>query len=102
MPTPRKYKTDAERYAAYRQRKKEARNRELQAKGLPPLPGIPTIPGTRRWRALKWRAINRTALRRGSKVTVERRYRIGSKNSKPYSMTSTNWTTNRKRGELQN
>jgi len=52
MPTPRKYNTDAERYAAYRQRKKDARLKELQAKGLPPLPAIPTIPGTRRWSAL--------------------------------------------------
>ena len=52
MPTPRKYNTDAERYAAYRQRKKEARISELQVKGLPALPAVPTMPGTRRWLGL--------------------------------------------------
>jgi hypothetical protein len=57
MPTPRKYATDAQRYAAYRQRKKEARLTEQQAKGLPLLPAIPTMPGTKRWRAIEDLAI---------------------------------------------
>lgn len=53
MPTPRKYQTDAERQAAYRQRQAEARHVEQQAKGLPLLPAVPTIPGTARWKALR-------------------------------------------------
>jgi hypothetical protein len=52
MPTPRKYNTAAGRYAAYRQRKRGAMITELQERGLPTLPEVPTIPGTLRWLAL--------------------------------------------------
>jgi hypothetical protein len=52
MPQPRKYASDAERKAAYRGRQAEARRVELQAKGLPPVPAISTMPGTARWKAL--------------------------------------------------
>jgi len=52
MPTPRKYQTDAERQAAYRQRQAQARRAEQQEKGLPPLPSVPTMPGEKRWQAM--------------------------------------------------
>jgi hypothetical protein len=42
----------AERQRAYRERQKQARTVELEAKGLPSLPKIATLPGTTRWRAL--------------------------------------------------
>jgi hypothetical protein len=53
MPTPRKYANDAEKHKAYRERQKAARLQELQAKGLPPLPLIATMPGAARWTALQ-------------------------------------------------
>jgi hypothetical protein len=49
MPAPRRYATAALRQAAYQKRKDAARENELRAKGLPPMPLIPTMPGTRRW-----------------------------------------------------
>jgi hypothetical protein len=49
MPAPRRYATAALRQAAYQKRKNAAREDELRAKGLPPMPLIPTMPGTRRW-----------------------------------------------------
>lgn len=52
MPTPRQYGTNADRQKAYRERQREARATELQQKGLPPTPAIPTMPGTARWNAL--------------------------------------------------
>lgn len=52
MPTPRRYASQAERQAAYRRRTAESKARELEAKGLPPLPTIATIPGHPRWQAL--------------------------------------------------
>ena len=52
MPTPRRYANPAERQAAYRQRREAARRQALAAKGMPPLPAIPTMPGTRRWAAM--------------------------------------------------
>jgi len=44
------YASHAHRQAAYRRRCQEARNRQLADKGLPPLPALPAIPGTARWR----------------------------------------------------
>src|ERR1700734_3576913 len=61
MPTPRRFKDDSERQAAYRQRQAEARRQELQRKGLPPTPAIPTMPGTARWNALLALAAEATA-----------------------------------------
>jgi hypothetical protein len=52
MPTPRRYASQAERQAAYRQRQAEARSKEHAAKGLPPLPAVASIPGHARWQAL--------------------------------------------------
>ena len=49
MPTPRKHDSNAHRQAAYRKRQEAARKAQQQQQGLPPLPSIPTIPGTRRW-----------------------------------------------------
>ena len=52
MPTPRQYKSAAERQAAYQKRKDAARDEELRGKGLPSLPLISTMPGTRRWKGM--------------------------------------------------
>lgn len=52
MPTPRRYQTDAQRQSAYRERQSAARRAEQQAKGLPPLPTIPTMPGEKRWQGM--------------------------------------------------
>lgn len=56
MPTPRKNAdrtmSNAERQAEWRRRQKEARLQELEAKGLPRLPAIATMPGTQRWAGL--------------------------------------------------
>jgi len=49
MPQYRKYKSDAERQAAYRKRQARERRRELADKGLPPLPKIASMPGAARW-----------------------------------------------------
>lgn len=49
MPTPKKHKSNAQRQAAYRKRQELARHAERQQEGLPPLPVISTMPGTRRW-----------------------------------------------------
>ena len=49
MPTPKKHKSNAQRQAAYRKRLELARQMECQRGGLPPLPVISTMPGTRRW-----------------------------------------------------
>ena len=49
MPTPKKHNSNAQRQAAYRKRQELARQIERQQKGLPPLPAIPAMPGTRRW-----------------------------------------------------
>jgi hypothetical protein len=57
MPTPRQYANDAQRQAAYRKRIADARKQELQAKGLPALPAIPTMPGVRRWAAMHQQAL---------------------------------------------
>ena len=49
MPQPRTHTSHAQRQAAYRKRQEQRRVEELHAKGLPPLPAIPTIPGHARW-----------------------------------------------------
>ncbi len=51
MPQPRKYASPAQRQAAYRHRREQARQQQMAARGLPPLPGIPTMPGQARWSA---------------------------------------------------
>jgi hypothetical protein len=58
MPTPKRYAGHAQRQAAYRRRVADARRQELQRKGMPPLPAIPTMPGARRWEALNQQALS--------------------------------------------
>lgn len=50
MPQPAKYRSNADRQAAYRRRLHQNRDALQAAKGLPPLPAIATIPGWSRWR----------------------------------------------------
>lgn len=50
MPQKKLYASQAQRQAAYHRRLEEARQRQLQEKGLPALPVLPTIPGMPRWR----------------------------------------------------
>jgi hypothetical protein len=57
MPQYRRYKSNAERQAAYRNRQAMERRRELADKGLPPLPRISTMPGTARWNAAVERCV---------------------------------------------
>lgn len=45
----RKHATPAQRQAAYRKRCEAARNQQLNARGLPALPTIATLPGQARW-----------------------------------------------------
>ena len=52
MPQPRKYATRADQQAAYRNRRVVADQERLAAKGLPPLPAIPSMPGNARWSAM--------------------------------------------------
>lgn len=42
----------AARQQRFRRRQADARRAEQQAKGLPPLPAIPTMPGNARWSAM--------------------------------------------------
>lgn len=42
----------AVRQQRFRRRQADARRAEQQAKGLPPLPAIPTMPGNARWSAM--------------------------------------------------
>jgi hypothetical protein len=51
MPQPRKYASAAERQAAFRDRRAAAWTTQMQAKGLPGLPAVATIPGTTRWQS---------------------------------------------------
>ncbi|MGH2390005.1 MAG: hypothetical protein ACRDIE_17550 [Chloroflexota bacterium] len=44
MPQPRRHADPAAKQRAYRARQAQARTQELQAKGLPPAPPLPTIP----------------------------------------------------------
>src|SRR5262245_53322372 len=57
MPTPRRYASHAQRQAAYRRRAAQARDQELAAKGMPSLPRVPNLPGTRRWAAMTEQAL---------------------------------------------
>ncbi len=52
MPQPRKYETRAQQQSAYRKRMALSQQELLARKGLPPLPAIPTLPGTARWSAM--------------------------------------------------
>jgi hypothetical protein len=52
MPQPRKYANRAQQQAAYRKRRALAEGQRLAQKGLPPLPAIPTMPGSARWRTM--------------------------------------------------
>ena len=56
MPAPRLYANQAARQAAYRGRVAEARSKELQTKGMPPLPAVAFLPGNARWQAMIWQA----------------------------------------------
>lgn len=51
MPQPRHHPSHAARQAAYRARCRQARQKEMAARGLPRLPAVPTLPGTARWSA---------------------------------------------------
>src|SRR5438128_10489885 len=57
MPTPRRYASHAQRQAAYRRRVADARKQELQARGMPALPAISTMPAARRWEAVTRQAL---------------------------------------------
>src|SRR5208337_4963936 len=52
MPAKRKYDTAGERQAAYRMRRRAAYHELLAAKGIPPMPKTPTMPGHRRWETM--------------------------------------------------
>ena len=51
MPQYRKYNSNSQRQAAYRNRQAMERRREFVDKGLPLLPRISTMPGVARWNA---------------------------------------------------
>lgn len=51
MSQKRIYPSHAARQAAYRARRECARQAALEAKGLPPLPAIATVPAWPRWRS---------------------------------------------------
>jgi hypothetical protein len=52
MPQPRIHASAAERQAAFRARREQARQSELATKGLPSLPIISSMPGWPRWIAI--------------------------------------------------
>jgi hypothetical protein len=52
MPQDRRYPDHAARQRAYRARQLQTRHDELLAKGLPPTPPLPTVPGRARWQTL--------------------------------------------------
>ncbi len=56
MPATRKHESGAQRQKAYRLRQAETRIEELRVKGFPASPQIPTMPGTKRWSAMKAQA----------------------------------------------
>lgn len=51
MPQPAKYPDPAARQAAYRARREQAAREAAKQRGLPPLPALPSMPGTARWNA---------------------------------------------------
>ncbi len=51
MPTPRVYSSTAEKSRAQRERDRERRAAEQEAKGLPPVAPIPTMQSRPRWTA---------------------------------------------------
>jgi len=55
MPAPRQYNSHAQRQAAYRKRQTDARIQQMQERGFPPLPAVPTLPGWRRWNTMTQR-----------------------------------------------
>jgi hypothetical protein len=57
MPQKRKHQSDSARQAAYRARVESARKAELAERGLPPLPRLPSLPGSARWKAALGRAV---------------------------------------------
>jgi len=52
MPQPRRHPDNAAKQRAYRARQDLARQEQQQAKGLPPLPALSTVPARARWQAL--------------------------------------------------
>ena len=50
MSQPTRYASSAERQAAYRQRRALCEASRAREAGIVPLPAIPSIPGTARWR----------------------------------------------------
>lgn len=52
MPQPRVHPDAAARQRAYRERQRLARERELQAKGIPAAAPVPTMPSRQRWHGL--------------------------------------------------
>src|SRR5216683_8357206 len=52
MPQQRQHADAAAKQRAYRARQAQARRDELQARGLPPAPPIPTLRSRARWHAL--------------------------------------------------
>lgn len=52
MPQERKYRDQAERQRAYRERQAAARWSELAKKGLPASAAVPTMPSQARWSGL--------------------------------------------------
>lgn len=57
MPQKRKHQSNSARQAAYRARVESARQAELAEGGLPPLPRLPSLPGSARWKAAMGRAV---------------------------------------------
>ena len=57
MPAPRQYNSHAQRQAAYRKRQTDARIQQMQERGFPPLPAVPTLPGWRRWNTMTQRIL---------------------------------------------
>jgi len=57
MPAQKKYATAAQRQAAYRRRCAAQREVELASKGMPALPRVPSMPGHKRWDAMRTQAL---------------------------------------------
>ena len=57
MSQARKYDSPSARQSAYRVRREEARLAQLEERGLPPLPVLPTLPGSARWTAVLHQAV---------------------------------------------